>query len=696
MPDPDAPLPNRERRRTVRQRLHTPVYVSFNSPQSGAVLDLSELLDLHEYGFAVQTAIPAALSRADRLEVNRAVTLCLDLPETKKYVHGSGQVMWTDDTGRAGIRFSFLPDPSRRALKEWLFSNLLVASTNHVARIRQLEQHRQDSRAPGWVGAQAGMLEPRASGQYPLIMRSASELSVHESGHLARKSMPLEHGEPEVPAAGGQPALVPDPEPIAPEPIAPELHAPEPHAPELHAADPHALEQPSPAGDTPADVNSDRTELLCALDDVRREVREMRESAGEGVDLHAALGHENAGANFDPVLHLIVERAASLTSASGAALALLTGDAIICRACIGEPAPPVGSAVDVSTGLSGECLRTGVVVFCGDTESDPRVDPDVCRIAGIGSFMAAPIFADFRVVGLIEVFSPYPYTFAKSDEAMMERLAELVPLAETDSANKKIEARTIESPAAEPEAAVLAAPTGEIERPDFEPAIARESNVIAKPSFEQIPVQLLEEASEQTTGDLTELPRSFARRFPFSHLVLMVMAIAVAAMALGYLLAPTIEQHWLRPAQAAGSAPHTPIAVDRRGQPLSPDDLRKLAEQGDPDAQWQLGILYHDGDGVPKDDAVAMQWYERAAQQGYVRAQSTLGAYYWAGRGVQQDLSKSYFWSQLALAQGDKDSKLRLEGLSAHMTQAQVASARQQAEAWLHAHNQTVNSKPAK
>jgi TPR repeat protein len=121
-----------------------------------------------------------------------------------------------------------------------------------------------------------------------------------------------------------------------------------------------------------------------------------------------------------------------------------------------------------------------------------------------------------------------------------------------------------------------------------------------------------------------------------------------------------------------------------------------LGEQGDADAQYQLGILYHDGSTVPKDDAQAVQWFKRAAELGYVRAQSTLGAYYWAGRGVPQDYSKAYFWSQLALAQGDENSKSRLEGLSAQMTRAQVAEARQQAEAWLHAHTQAKPSPGSK
>src|SRR5277367_6802874 len=87
LPDPIAASPMGERRRCVRQKLHTPVYASFNGPQTGMVVDLSELLDLNEEGFAVQTS--------ERLETNRAVNLCLDLPETKSYIHSSGVVMWS-------------------------------------------------------------------------------------------------------------------------------------------------------------------------------------------------------------------------------------------------------------------------------------------------------------------------------------------------------------------------------------------------------------------------------------------------------------------------------------------------------------------------------------------------------------------------------------------------------------------------
>src|ERR1700689_5335521 len=136
LPDPIPGAPNGERRRCARQKLHTPVYASFNGPQTGMVVDLSELLDLNEEGFAVQTS--------ERLEVNRAVTLCLDLPETRSFIHGGGQVIWSDDTGRGGIRFSALPEPSQKILREWLFANLLIACVNHTARTEQRAKREQE------------------------------------------------------------------------------------------------------------------------------------------------------------------------------------------------------------------------------------------------------------------------------------------------------------------------------------------------------------------------------------------------------------------------------------------------------------------------------------------------------------------------------------------------------------------------
>ena len=66
--------------------------------------------------------------------------------------------------------------------------------------------------------------------------------------------------------------------------------------------------------------------------------------------------------------------------------------------------------MDIRQGYPENAFAAAVLVSCEDTENDPRVDPEVCRALGIGSLMAAPIVSDFRVVGLLEVFSPHPRT----------------------------------------------------------------------------------------------------------------------------------------------------------------------------------------------------------------------------------------------------------------------------------------------
>ena len=46
---------------------------------------------------------------------------------------------------------------------------------------------------------------------------------------------------------------------------------------------------------------------------------------------------------------------------------------------------------------------------------------------------------------------------------------------------------------------------------------------------------------------------------------------------------------------------------------------RKAAEQGDADAQFNLGVMYAKGVGVPKDASQAVTWFRKAAEQGHAR-----------------------------------------------------------------------------
>ncbi len=66
-------------------------------------------------------------------------------------------------------------------------------------------------------------------------------------------------------------------------------------------------------------------------------------------------------------------------------------------------------------------------------------------------------------------------------------------------------------------------------------------------------------------------------------------------------------------------------------------ELRPLAEQGDAKAQYNIGIMYDRGDGVPQDYAEAVKWFRKAAEQGFAKAQNNLGEMYRYGYGVAKD-----------------------------------------------------------
>src|SRR2546426_5637075 len=124
-------------------------------------------------------------------------------------------------------------------------------------------------------------------------------------------------------------------------------------------------------------------------------------------------------------LQRIAEAARSLTGAGGAAIALPRDGRIICQTRDGELAPALGTKLDVDSGLSGECLRTGQVMRCNDTEKDLRVDTEVCRQLGLRSLAAAPLRGRHRAMGIIAVFSGLPYSFPDWHLEWLQQLAEV-------------------------------------------------------------------------------------------------------------------------------------------------------------------------------------------------------------------------------------------------------------------------------
>lgn len=85
-------------------------------------------------------------------------------------------------------------------------------------------------------------------------------------------------------------------------------------------------------------------------------------------------------------------------------------------------------------------------------------------------------------------------------------------------------------------------------------------------------------------------------------------------------------------------------------QPMA--DLKKEAEQGDAGAQYLLGFMYAEGQGLTQDTQEAIRWYTRAAEQGHPDAPLMLAAIYAEGQGVPEDVSEAIRWYRVAARQG--------------------------------------------
>jgi TPR repeat protein len=77
-------------------------------------------------------------------------------------------------------------------------------------------------------------------------------------------------------------------------------------------------------------------------------------------------------------------------------------------------------------------------------------------------------------------------------------------------------------------------------------------------------------------------------------------------------------------------------------------------------AQYMLGLMYEEGQGISQDHKEAVKWYRLAAEQDTSEAQFKLGKKYHEGRGVPQNYEVAVKWYQLAAEWGHKNAKLNL------------------------------------
>ena len=116
-------------------------------------------------------------------------------------------------------------------------------------------------------------------------------------------------------------------------------------------------------------------------------------------------------------------------------------------------------------------------------------------------------------------------------------------------------------------------------------------------------------------------------------------------------------------------------------------EWRPLAKQGVADAQYNLGVMYGEGLGVPQDYAKAVGWWRKAAEQGHATAQYNLGVAYHNGEGVPQNYAQAHMWHNLAASRfppgEDRDKVVKnRDHVAKKMTPAQISEAQKLAREW--------------
>jgi TPR repeat protein len=112
------------------------------------------------------------------------------------------------------------------------------------------------------------------------------------------------------------------------------------------------------------------------------------------------------------------------------------------------------------------------------------------------------------------------------------------------------------------------------------------------------------------------------------------------------------------------------------------EEWRPLADAGDSSAQFNIGLMYHDGQGVPQDFSRAAEWFQRSADQDYAKAQLNLGALYGIGKGVRRDYVQAYMWLNLCAAKGDSKCVAQRDLVAQKLKPSKLAEAQRLSSEW--------------
>jgi TPR repeat protein len=226
---------------------------------------------------------------------------------------------------------------------------------------------------------------------------------------------------------------------------------------------------------------------------------------------------------------------------------------------------------------------------------------------------------------------------------------------------------------------------------ELDPAEPPVDSVDGLPAIEPANSEAVEPLPLATLSVAADAPPQARRKLTW---VIGAGAVVLAALLIGFRYHPIVNRSTNEsPPQHSGFLQESDAAANRRdaapeeaspepaakpGMPRSAEmnALYRKAEQNDPDAEYNLGLRLLRGEGLPRNEAEAATWFERAARMGDARAQFQLGEVYTSGTGVPQDQVTGYTWMTLASSNGDTQAEAAIRGLTPELSGPDIARVR--------------------
>jgi hypothetical protein len=410
-----------------------------------------------------------------------------------------------------------------------------------------------------------------------------------------------------------------------------------------------------------------------------------------------------SSADPESQLQAILQLTMEKTAATGAAIVISTNNVARCQASIGS-APDVGSRLQPGISLTALCLATAETLISDDTHTDRRLDSQLCNQVDIRSILALPIKEDPRIVGVLELVSDTPNAFSQQDIAAMKELADAAaPLlselaSEPDEFVSRLRRKYIKYMEAQANAhdaklqrsilrmkiltglsaiLILALIVNRYARHylGIEPHLTPPATVA-----KHAPV-LSEQDAAPEQGSNTD------RQFRAPENVVTASREEVIS-AIQEPVQDTDVNRTLNQANAGAVTAQYEMGLryaNGEGVPQNYQDamtwFAKASDAGNAKAQWKLALGYLEGIGVPRDERQAIVWLKRAANNGDTRAQRALSEMYLSGREVPRDYVRAYTWANIATELEGND-KGQLQTIRSRMTSIQVSDAERRTSIW--------------